>query len=354
MKKISKIISTILSILGTIIAIIILCNYCIPIIKSYFNKPDLPDFSENVATQLATPKNLNYNNQTYILSWVGDENASGYTINYNGYEFQVDANDTQELVQINATNNTFKVKAVGDGEKYKDSNWSNECVYTIEQQQEQQLSLYDKVNIALGEAAKKRDLEHIKVVGISYANVEGNASGEKVIFECVCKDDGVIKNYSFGLYSENGDSIENMLANIEVSDLKQANLDNTVDYQSVKYLLESKSFDGEMQKLNEAGYTITEICSCVREGNKSGNYFYFEIVGTYKAVLGNNVKYFTSVNYVQVINPSSEERLNYQNCCKGVEKRNLTEKSFIDHGASGTLCYMEDLIKAIENANTTT
>ena len=89
-----------------------------------------------ITEQLETPQDLSYDEGDYMLTWDSVDNASGYTIYYNGNEFEVDANDTKEKIVVTAQDNTFKVKANGDQVDYTDSEWSEEYTYTIEQEQQ--------------------------------------------------------------------------------------------------------------------------------------------------------------------------------------------------------------------------
>ena len=56
----------------------------------------------------------------------------------------------------------------------------------------------------------------------------------------------------------------------------------------------------------------------------------------------------TSVNRIDIQNPSSVESANYQEFVRVKSYRTITETSFVLHEAGGTLQYMQDLISAKE------
>ena len=295
------------------------------------------------ATPLQAPTNLAYDKDTYVLSWSSVTNASGYKISYNGREFTAVGDDCQEVIPLTAQENVFKVKALGDDIYYTDSNWSSACSYTVPAVEQ---SVYDKINLALGSAATAENYELVEVIGISYANVEGNRSGDNVVFETLCNGNGTLKNIQIGLGIANLESIEYLFSNIELTECGNMFEKSIVNYNSAQFLLDSESYDGEMQSLYDQGYTITVIKSCVREGSKVGQGFRFELVGTYKAVKNDEVLYFTSINRIDINNMSSDMLYNYEYFVMESDFRTVTETSFVLHESGATLEYMDDWAKA--------
>ena len=91
--------------------------------KKYLDSDWSNEVSYVVTVKLATPKvTLNGN----VASWKQIANADGYTLLINGTETE----NTTELKYSAYTSYTLKVKAVGDGVKYLESDWSEEIVYT--------------------------------------------------------------------------------------------------------------------------------------------------------------------------------------------------------------------------------
>ena len=299
--------------------------------------------------QLETPEQVAFNSENYVLTWDEVENASAYTIYYNGEETTVDANDTQEQITITAEDNVFKVKAVGDGEYYSDSEWSEEVTYSIDQQQEQgggqqqQQSVFEKVNLKVAQAAQEEGLKLESVLGISYVNLDGNKYGDNIIFQTVCSKNGVSKNYELAFKNEGyTSSVQEMLNNFDSATFNGSTSSKIVNYDSAQYLLNSNSFDGRMEELKNQGYEISVINSVVREGTKVGSKFRFEIVGTYKAEREGDVKYFTSTNRIDVLSPSSDAGYNYEGFLSSDKYRTVTETSFTEHEAGSTLDYISE------------
>ena len=297
-----------------------------------------------ITEQLETPQDLSYDEGDYMLTWDSVDNASGYTIYYNGNEFEVDANDTKEKIVVTAQDNTFKVKANGDQVDYTDSEWSEEYTYTIEQEQQQ--SIFNKVNLAIGECAEQEGYEIIDIIGISYSDIEGTALGDQVYIECLCEENNTIKNVTFAIETTINTSIGEVLSDFSMDEIRQQAKVSAVDYDSASYLIKSESYDGNMQQLKNEGYEISVVNSCTRKGKAVGSKFRFEIVGTYKAVRGNEVLYFTSINRIDVTEPAFEERVNYEELLRYVKYRDVKETSFVLHESGQTWEYMEDWVKA--------
>ena len=184
-------------IIATIASIAIIAGGSILAYNTFIKGPDTPVNPDPgpgpivSVVQLETPEQVAFNSENYVLTWDEVENASAYTIYYNGEETTVDANDTQEQITITAEDNVFKVKAVGDGEYYSDSEWSEEVTYSIDQQQEQgggqqqQQSVFEKVNLKVAQAAQEEGLKLESVLGISYVNLDGNKYGDNIIFRYI-------------------------------------------------------------------------------------------------------------------------------------------------------------------------
>lgn len=306
------------------------------------NKNSNPDLGEEYATRivaLPAPQNLSFDKESYTLSWDKVEYATGYTVFYNGSIIGVEAEQTSERIMLTSESNSFKVKALGDNIDYSESAWSQEISYTVEKGEEQ--SVFDKVNIALNKTAKENNLELVKVIGISYVNVEGSGAGINLGFETVCLQNGVEKNIQLDYGFTNYDNIFDMISNIENHSKSHMSEKSIVNFKSAEALVVSGSYDGQMKELADQGYTISVVESCVREGTKIGSRFRFEIVGTYKAERGSDVKYFTSINRIELNQVSTKASTNYEQSVVMGSERTVTETSFVMHEA--TLEYIENL-----------
>ena len=287
---------------------------------------------------------LSFDAETCTLSWTTDTRCNEYEIDYNGTLISVGKVDSY-VIALSATENVFKVRAVGE-DIYYTSAWSNAISYTVP---EAELTTYQKINAKLAECAKTKELEFIKVIGISYADVEDNRYGDNIYFQTICNDGkGKELNVELAVQAD-GNTWEEIFNNTDTWVVYYLNKCNTVDYDTAKYLIDDepnniKPVDGEMQVLKEQGYTMTVLSSCVREGKKVGSSFTFEVVATYKAVLGDQTRYFTSINKIKVTNPSSEDKNNYINCVRVPAYRTITETDFVWHEENGTMAYMAEWI----------
>ncbi len=315
-----------------------------------------PDSNLPTVIQLDTPQQVSFDSESYVLSWGAVENAASYTVYYNGTEISVDNGDTRKQITLIAQDNIFKVKAVGDGANYSDSKWSQEVTYTIDNRQEE-LSVFEKVNLKLAEAAQSKGLKLESIIGISDINLETNIYENHIEFETLCSKKGVLKNYCFGFKNEGyTSSIEELLIHFDMATLNDYYDRKTVDYNSAEFLTargdekyNNEVFDGKMEELRLQGYTISVISSVTREGKKvgggiNGERFQFEILGTYKAEKDGDVKYFTSVNRITTDILSVSDEYNYLTCLPLDEHSTVKEYSFIEHETGATWLYMEEWV----------
>ena len=340
-------------IIATIASIAVIAGGSIFAYNTFIKGPDTPVNPDPgpgpvvTVVQLETPEQVAFNSENYVLTWDEVDNASAYTIYYNGEETTVDANDTQEQITITAEDNVFKVKAVGDGYHYSDSEWSEEVTYSIEQNQDQnqdqQQSVFETVNLKIAQVAQERGLKLESIVGISSVNLEGDDYGDHIVFQTICSKNGVSSNYELSFKNEgHTSSIEDLLNNFGSAVFGNSSKDTIVDFDSAQYLLNSGAYAGRMEELKNQGYEISVVNSVVREGSKVGSKFRFEIVGTYRAERDGDVKYFTSTNRIDILNPSTKESRNYQDSLEFEDLRTVTETSFMEHEAGGTLEYMNE------------
>lgn len=90
---------------------------------------------KTTAVQLKRPTNVQINDN--ILSWNKVENASGYIVDVSGDKVSGDQKSTTEnkydLTELTEPSNySIKVKTLGDGKKYSDSDWSITKEYIVE------------------------------------------------------------------------------------------------------------------------------------------------------------------------------------------------------------------------------
>ena len=342
--KLFKIISAIVS--------IALLAACLTLAYNTFLKdpepPENPDPGPGPAVSvvpLGTPGQVAFNSDSYVLSWSKVDNATAYTVYYNGTEITVDASNTQKQITVTAQDNVFKVKAVGDGAYYSDSEWSQEVTYRVEQgtSQDQQRSVFEKINLRVAQIAQERGLTLESIVGISSIALEGDDYGDHIIFQTICSKNGVSSNYELSFKNEgHTSSIEDLLNNFDLAVFGNSSKDKIIDYNSAQYLLNSGAYAGQMEELKNQGYEISVISSVVREGAEVGSKFRFQIVGTYKAEKDGDVRYFTSTNRIDILSPSTKESRNYHDSLEFEDLRTVTETSYLEHEAGGTLEYITE------------
>jgi len=334
------------SVLGKIIPYILV----VVIFAGYFiyNSIKSPNEPGHQATKLSAPKNVEFNSNSHVLVWDSVQNASCYIVNYNGTEYQVSKDQTRDIIEITALENTIKIKAVGDNVSYTDSDWSNTITYNIPPAE---LSLFDKVNIEIGKFIQEinwkfeeENWELKEIIGISAI------SNEYVVIETVCEIDGQLQNRSLTYVSNDYGNAYDVLNNIKAEDIISMKLGDVVDYDAASALLESKAFVGKMQELKFDGYNISVVNSCTRKGEKREQQFRYDILGTYKAVRGAEEIYFTTVTQVDILYAAkTDDYSNYVKYLKVPEFRTLKEKKFLIHEPSTTLEYMQELVNMYEN-----
>lgn len=339
--------------------IAVICAFCLFSFAAcgLVGKPDAQPKVKN----LSAPKNVNFNKSTYTLSWdavadTKDYVCYGYEIDYNGSYYKTE--QTSYKFTFLKEQNTFKVRALAYeyGVVSVSFDWSATVTYNLTQQPDDgnepapEVSLYDKVNMVLNKTAKENDLELLRVIGISYANVEGNVVGTHIIFQTICIENDIIQNFEFFYKFKGYDNIAQMLENIDTAGSATVGNLKTVNFNSAEALVQSKSYDGHMQELADDGYTISVIDGCAREGTKIGTKFRFEIVGTFKAERGGEVKYFTGI-YRAEMHASSEAVNNYIHSVQNANSssRTIKETSFVLHESNTTLAYIQALAELIES-----
>ena len=77
---------------------------------------------------LNSPTGLNVDDSTLILVWDEVKNARAYTVDINGKQENTGGN-SYSLEGLAGGTLTIKVKALGDGKDYGDSDWSEPLTY---------------------------------------------------------------------------------------------------------------------------------------------------------------------------------------------------------------------------------
>ena len=77
-------------------------------------------------TLLQVPQNITAENR--VVTWDIVENATGYLVEFAGTEYEVEDNRFELYFFTGQGNKYIRVKAIGDGVKYNDSNWAAETI----------------------------------------------------------------------------------------------------------------------------------------------------------------------------------------------------------------------------------
>ncbi|MDD7507046.1 MAG: leucine-rich repeat domain-containing protein [Clostridiales bacterium] len=77
-------------------------------------------------TLLQVPQNITAENR--VVTWDIVENATGYLVEFAGTEYEVEENRFELYFFTGQGNKYIRVKAIGDGVKYNDSNWAAETI----------------------------------------------------------------------------------------------------------------------------------------------------------------------------------------------------------------------------------
>ena len=77
-------------------------------------------------TLLQVPQNITAENR--VVTWDIVENATGYLVEFAGTEYEVEDNRFELYFFTGQGNKYIRVKAIGDGVKYDDSNWAAETI----------------------------------------------------------------------------------------------------------------------------------------------------------------------------------------------------------------------------------
>jgi len=101
----------------------------------------------NKAVQLTAPTGVTANTETKLLSWNAVENASGYKVSIGEAESEEQVELSYNLAALSAGTYILKVKALGDGKKYIDSEWSAEARYTSNSPSAEQLAVPANVKV---------------------------------------------------------------------------------------------------------------------------------------------------------------------------------------------------------------
>ena len=323
------------------------------------NTSDYDDDFIGIPT-LATPSDVAFNEETSTLSWDSVEYAGGYEVNYNGSIYYT--TDPQLVIVLASDTNAFKVRAMAaENDLMYDSAWSFPVVH---KENENTLSVYDKVNIRLNQEAEKKNYQILSIIGISYASVERGEIEIATVSRGTRNTDNKTYNTIYRFEYPGATSISEILNDFDNATFKGTTStvsSELIDYNSAEYFIKGLELGYDTNEIGskvqikeyvDQGYSITVLQSCTLKSRTSGSSpsmsFYF--MATFKAVKENDVKYFTSEIKINIKNRSVDDDYNYEGfVVGGTDLRNAYEQTFILHDEE-TMPYMSYWIAAYDKA----
>lgn len=253
--------------------------------------------------QLAAPT-VTYDQETNLLSWSEVDNASGYRVTVNGQTKDHGADTTEQEVAISEGDSyTMSVQALGDGEKY-----SNSEISTITGEREnidqmyyeqiednikssienknisfQKFNIMDIVNI---------DIKDNKLVVTTISNSQLSTEPAHRIF-----DISLDKNYDVSSLED----LSNAVKYIANNDSLQININKTYfsvyDFEDDCYnkLIHDSLLNGELKNYLDNGYEAFKIYSFVSNGNSPKS---FIVNSCIKLQKDNDIKVVTVQNKI--------------------------------------------------------
>ena len=255
--------------------------------------------------QLASPEMV-YNQEDNILSWNEVENASGYLVTVDGQEYQT--NETQ--VELNIEENTkynITLKALGDGEKYKDSKTvslsgvrqgMNQVYY--QQIEDNIYKFFEDYMYAGRNKVEIQDILNIDLQNNVFSVLTkcNDENRPITIFRTFGFDLSNYINFSNNITLKDLAEASNYIKNIEDSYVNvQLNSGETYSFADNLYnkLISDNLLNGNLKTYIDSGYTLTKLYSEPSMGNYPENFIVNSCVKLQK---GNDIKVVTIQNKI--------------------------------------------------------
>ena len=266
---------------------------------------------------LKTPTNLSFNDEDYVLTWSIVEHADQYKININGKDVGTVSENEYAYTPTTETT-TFKVQASDSTYEYLTSLWSDELTYTLPAEEERVTEA--AVNNFVNNLDKYAELKDVVGMYLKDGNMYVQAvyrDGRETVLKTFCIE-----------YPMPVSSLKEAITNEydRAHDFDEYTVSN---YKSLESLLESDSFAGQMEELNQAGYEFSIVKSQTVENSDASdvnkNCSIFAVI---RAERSGDVKYFQTRINCKVTNPSTHQEINYTTKLKNPSDRTVTEKLF--------------------------
>jgi hypothetical protein len=217
------------------------------------------DNNEIVPTVLGIPNNLEINDK--ILTWGEVENAESYIIYIDGEEYKADeaSYSLDKLIEIKVYE--IKIKAIGDGEIYLNSEWSEIIKYTVSMNLNAPNGLEIEGNILTWTAVENAKKYIIDIDGTEYKADEANYSLDELIeikvYEIKVKAIGDDEIYFDSDWSEIIKHTVSTTLNVPNGlEIEGKTLTWTAVDNAKSYLID---IDGTEYKADEAAYSLDEL-----------------------------------------------------------------------------------------------
>ena len=253
--------------------------------------------------QLASPEMV-YNQEDNILSWNEVENASGYLVTVDGQEYQT--NETQ--VELNIEENTkynITLKALGDGEKYKNS----ETVSLSGVRQDMDQVYYQQIKDGLIDVLENRTIAFQKFDIHELLNIDFKDNKLYATVKCKVANQPTsttrYTTFSFELNNQyNVSTLQDLVKVVEEikSDSNMYIKPESVVYESYENntecydkLINDTLLNGQLKNYLDNGYNPEMLYSCLSYGGAVDN---FALDSYIKLTKGNDIKVVTVRNIV--------------------------------------------------------
>ena len=266
-------------------------------------EPDPTPEPEPSLVQLAAPI-VTYDQETNLLSWSEVENASGYRVTVNEQTEGYGADTTEIEVTIDEGDSyTMSVQALGDGEKY-----SNSEISTITGERENLDQMYyEQIKTELKEIIEGKTIAFTRFNIQEFLNIDFQDNNLLVTAKCNAVDESITRYttfffklqdsyiiYSLSDLSEIVDTIKsNSTIKVSTQDTLYARYDNEID--CYNKLIQDYRLTGQLKNYLDNGYTPTMLYSCLTSGNQVDN---FTVNSYIKLTKGNDIKVVTVKNIV--------------------------------------------------------
>ena len=253
--------------------------------------------------QLASPEMV-YNQEDNILSWNEVENASGYLVSVDGHEYQT--KETQ--VQLNIEENTkynITLKALGDGEKYKDS----KTVSLSGVRQDLDQMYYQQIKDGLIDVLESRTIAFQKFDIHELLNIdfEDNKLYATVKCKVASQPTSTTKYTTFSFELNNQYNVSTLQDLVKVVEEIKSDSNMYIKPESVVYesyenntecydkLINDTLLNGQLKNYLDNGYNPEMLYACLSYGGAVDN---FALDSYIKLTKGNDIKVVTVRNIV--------------------------------------------------------